>query len=392
MNYRTGALSFAFFTILICCRTESNETKSISKDIFTLNPIKEINFRIDSITPLNSISMWYFEGKNNEPYFSYAVNKFKYKIFSLTEQNEVFGVNIKKEGPDGISSVRGGLFPLNENEFLIGEMSTPHIYRIDREGNILGKYNYAIDSKYGRNTDAGTTRFGNKPFVVENGKIYGGDFFFGPWGNWEESYVFSKPLILEIDTTNGGTGSTLPITLPKNLWDNGARLPLPLYDFAQGHFVLSITGDHNVYKVGFDGTISSYRAKSRYINEFEDYPLKATPPEYFKYYVLNGAYNSIIYDKYRDIYYRFVILPDNPNEEIDWLRAKKHPKRSSIIILDNEFRVLGETLLPKDKHYIYNSFVSRDGLYISNSHLDNPEIKEDILTFTLFKYEQYHDK
>lgn len=53
----------------------------------------------------------------------------------------------------------------------------------------------------------------------------------------------------------------------------------------------------------------------------------------------------------------------------------------SIIILNEDFEIIGETLFPD---YTYNSrlmFVREDGLYISTSHFMNPNYSDDILSF-----------
>ena len=60
-------------------------------------------------------------------------------------------------------------------------------------------------------------------------------------------------------------------------------------------------------------------------------------------------------------------------------------KNFSIIILDKDFKKIGETMFPD---YTYNSnimFIHEDGLYISDSHYLNPEFSDDELSFRLFK-------
>lgn len=376
-------LSTILFAFASCSKT-SDQGHSNPQEL-SLLPDGQITIPLDSITPLNSLSVWYFKGTNGKGYLSYAVNKHRYKIFDLARGEEEFEINILKEGPNAITSVRGGLFPIDENQFLIGEGALPNIYRLDKYGKILQKINYEIESKYGRNTDAGTTLYGPKPFIFSEGKLYGADFFFGPWGRWDEDYVFSKKLILEIDTTKGGSGRALPITLPKDLWSDGPRLPLTLYDYANEKFIFSIYGDHNLHTVNKTGEMNSYPAKSKYIESFKDFDLKGNPSDFFKYSVINGTYSNILYDKFRNLYYRFVIHAHNPNENIDWLRGKKHPRKVSIIILDENFIVKGETLLPTNKHNIYNLFITPEGLNISNSHPDNPNLNEDVLSFTTYK-------
>jgi len=60
----------------------------------------------------------------------------------------------------------------------------------------------------------------------------------------------------------------------------------------------------------------------------------------------------------------------------------------SIIILNRDFQIIGETLFPE---YIYNPgvmFVRKDGLYISASHFKNPEYSDDILKLVCFRLEK----
>lgn len=60
----------------------------------------------------------------------------------------------------------------------------------------------------------------------------------------------------------------------------------------------------------------------------------------------------------------------------------------SIIILDNQFNIIGETLFPE---YTYNSnliFIREDGIYISNSHFMNPTFNDDVLSFHKFELKQ----
>lgn len=59
-------------------------------------------------------------------------------------------------------------------------------------------------------------------------------------------------------------------------------------------------------------------------------------------------------------------------------------KNLSIMVLDKDFNVLGETMFPD---YTYNSklmIIREDGLYISDSHYMNPDFNDDVLSFKKF--------
>lgn len=93
-----------------------------------------------------------------------------------------------------------------------------------------------------------------------------------------------------------------------------------------------------------------------------------------------------MYDKYRDVYYRIAELPYElkQNESpFDDPRGRKF----SIIILDKDLDIIGETKFPGNKYFYRMSFVGRDGLYISENNLANPEFDENKLVFACFKLE-----
>ena len=104
-----------------------------------------------------------------------------------------------------------------------------------------------------------------------------------------------------------------------------------------------------------------------------------------------GKYHNFMYDKYRNVYYRIAELPYEfkQNESpFDDPRGREF----SIIIFDKDFNIIGETKFPGNKYFYKMSFVGRDGLYISENNLANPEFDEDKLVFACFKLEDLKDK
>lgn len=93
-----------------------------------------------------------------------------------------------------------------------------------------------------------------------------------------------------------------------------------------------------------------------------------------KHFTSNYALIGLVYDKYRDVYYRFVRHPGN-----------SIPMRCSIAVMDNTFR----TLFYYDIPYDYSPgryFVDKDGLLIANNNKylkDNSKLIFD--RFTLIK-------
>ena len=132
------------------------------------------------------------------------------------------------------------------------------------------------------------------------------------------------------------------------------------------------------------GQIEKKKAKSKYLDNVTVF---RSNEEDFQRMVKaqceHASYGKIVYDKYRDVYYRFAYPPcdasDYSGDYVELLRSGR--KSFAILILDNQLNVVGETSFPA---YTYNSnlsFILEDGLYVSLNHIKNPDYSDDILRF-----------
>ena len=51
------------------------------------------------------------------------------------------------------------------------------------------------------------------------------------------------------------------------------------------------------------------------------------------------------------------------------------------MILDKDFKVIGEPLFPENIYIPVMFFILKDGLYISDNNFQNPEFNENVLSF-----------
>jgi len=153
----------------------------------------------------------------------------------------------------------------------------------------------------------------------------------------------------------------------------------------KAEIIVSFPLDPNVYVYNKNGNmVKVVNAPCSYflgkITPFEH------PGEEEKYSYNEDKYEQIIYDKYRDIYYRFATkgvagkIPVSSE-----MLYKGLFKPLYIIILDKNLSKIGEVELPENSYYFLNSFVSTDGLYISNSHPNNSNKSENQLTFSCYQ-------
>ena len=100
--------------------------------------------------------------------------------------------------------------------------------------------------------------------------------------------------------------------------------------------------------------------------------------------MLTGYYSGIKYDRYRKLYYRLAV---HPIDLVNVQNQRNHlkDKQLSVIVLDENFKIVGETLLPTKRHLYTTWFVGEAGLYISNHNRSNSLIGENVLSFTIYE-------
>ena len=113
-------------------------------------------------------------------------------------------------------------------------------------------------------------------------------------------------------------------------------------------------------------TIKPYSNKKEFILNLKE--------EYIKYYKQNYAYNDIAYDKRRKLYYRLAIFPNK-----NYGKSSNNTRKKSLIVLDKNFKFIGEVVLPTDKNY-FNLIDTDYGLAISYY-----DFNKNTYGFTLFK-------
>jgi hypothetical protein len=97
-------------------------------------------------------------------------------------------------------------------------------------------------------------------------------------------------------------------------------------------------------------------------------------------------YGNLVYDKYRNVYYRIAYPGGEMEEDVNYLEIyRTGRKKFSIIILDENLNVVGETLFPEYTYMSNVLFIDENGLHIRTNHSKNPEFNEDVFIFDCFE-------
>lgn len=298
-------------------------------------------------------------------------------VFSFDNQKLKHIYNFPKEGSNGILSPSGFFFDEND-VFHVMSGRIPVFYKIDSTSNISSKLDYGLTSDKKRVLPSGA-RTGFE-VVNKDGKLYLPLF--------DTDYIDGIRPYLIIDKTNNDikysdidfvriTSKEIPLIDNTYWWCYNDQEFIYSYEFDDR---LAIhTPESSEYKF--------VNAKSQYIDE-----LRQVIPENKDLYqkperIMNNAcYGPILYDRYREVYYRIAYLNSDCTPVDDWMGYAQCGRGNfSIMVLDKDFNLIGESLFPECAKYSVNGiFVAPDGLYVNRSHCYDPEYSDDVLRYERF--------
>lgn len=192
-------------------------------------------------------------------------------------------------------------------------------------------------------------------------------------------------------------GSTRYLGRRSGIYDQGyhvAGTNSMVFGDYNGHLnqvVYSFRQDHTVYLSDHNGRVKIHPVGSEFFQDIE--PLSedfregleqevSGAPMVGEYIRTMPKYGRILYDPWRNVYYRFTNLPRNKEEYL----ANPYQIKPSVIIINAEFLKIGEVKMDIDQLYssakLYDAFVSKEGLMIPwKSETSEDEFK--LMTFEL---------
>jgi len=140
--------------------------------------------------------------------------------------------------------------------------------------------------------------------------------------------------------------------------------------YAQKSMLYNFPISHNIYVYDLEAQeVREHKGGSSLIEKITPYGTtkkynSIEQTDYLKYYFEQPSYEKVLHDPYRSLYYRFVGLP---SEQFDIKDFNTYKKRIAVIIFDENFQFLGETLLD-EQHEPWRAFVNKKGLHIISEY------------------------
>lgn len=324
----------------------------------------EIKFELDSLTAHLYNASQFIEEKNC---YSFLSNTNEIIYYNYNSKTIVSKTPIKTDSPCSYEYI-------NEDSIIIANYKTNSIYIINQEGNILNEISIRKDIKY---YPFPMTKIA--PIINSNNNIY---LFGNICGEYEDENKDNRKIVSIINKSSGTTVSKVayPDIYEKNWGGALFRWVYADYNPIDNMIILSFPADHYIYTTDLSlNTINAYYAGSSFINATE-YIKKTksadlTSDERSKHFVETNSYSRIVHDKYNNVYYRICELKSKYKNIPIW------EKELVIIILDHQFKIIGETYIGSlPSQYRESIFITKEGL-----HLPQKNIDENKLMFNIYK-------
>lgn len=380
------------FLISASCSESYQENPYYEKKYETVELTEEgeLIIALDSLTPYYTDCIQYYETptSNDSTNFLITFNKPRSTIDFYSYRKELaefsFRINLKDTSIPNPNNIDGFSY-INGDSIVVVSSSTNKFFLISDRGVVLNEFQ--IRSNVLSNFFSNPIISTNNPVYKLKNRIYISGFL-------GQKIDIMKKLNPKVDNLNIQvsleTGTILPQLSYSDAYLDKRWSPNMLYFYRcynedTKNFVYSFPADHNLMVTNLEGDPTYFLAGSKYFKDI--YTLKksevSSSTDREIYYYKTPSYGPVIYDKFQKVYYR-VALQRISEEDLNSKDAIKSTiKQVSIIILDEKFKKIGETVLPRFSYTETMFFVNERGLHLGK--WEKSKINEDELVFGVFK-------
>ena len=377
----TKKIFLIVFTFLVgvsfSCKKESKKTinKELTKEsILILNDT--INFTIpDSIpSPFSRSNLFW---NSNEKYVGFLgdQNGNEIKIHVLNIENGFwFNVKLLTEGPNQVYGM--GSFTFNDDDTLTYfPVITPKILKINFQGEVLSSYEYSDKYKHAINNAV------FKPDILLDNSSVG--FLTMEFLDMDEISSYDKAKLYTIFEFKNEKAKHIikhPEEFLDNAWSSNDRGMTAVYN--NDKIILNFSKSHFVYSYDLQGNlIEKINVKVKGIGDAT--PLNKSKSGDAMAVMLKteatGKYSSLIYDKWKRVYYRIGTFYDSPlfePKDFKELTAMRNKLTYVIVTLDEDFGVIGTDYFNHLETNLNNGsyFVNENGLYLNMINRNNENL------------------
>ena len=267
----------------------------------------------------------------------------------------------------------------NRDSIFIFDSWAAKVSLLNQSGTVINKYDLAINGlNDGYAVPQGSTQ---RPLLFWEGHLYLAGLLL-PW----QGVDINENQFIKYDVKTKEIEYLLKRPDVYNEYNWGKNVMYYLnYDFdpEDGKFLFSFNNyDHLIVTDLNFRSRSEHFTGSKHFDELTPFSKKVSydwkPDEIEEYNFQNPRYWAVIHDKYRDVTYRFVLRPNSRED----FKAGVRNMKTSLLILDKQYKKIGEYEFNRAKYDSRIYFVTEEGIHFANK--EKFAENEDEMVFDLF--------
>ncbi|CAK7044219.1 MAG: hypothetical protein PARBB_02238 [Parabacteroides distasonis] len=351
----------------------------------------KLSFTLEDNTTLLIKAMFLYTDPDGREYLTFQNDKEPQIFFyDIQTQRLAKKLELEREGSDGVGRTIG-YYIKNMDEIFLTSAMTPEFYVVDGAGKLLRKMDVRKWTDFPL-WPFPSISFRNTSVFFVGDKVYLYQDFNRQLGF--DDFLAKSPLTIMYDTLTHEvmvSDFKYPLIRTESDLAEGRTCSVEFSccrEYDGKRVIYSFGADEDLYVTNLENRLErKVKAKSRYIDDVTRLNMR---PADIKAALRKMSevplYGNLLYDKYRDVYYRVAYPETEVDPSLDggdlWQFGRS---RFSIMILDKDLRVIGETLFPDNIYISTLMFIREDGLYISDSHFLNSDFSDDELRFHRFE-------
>jgi hypothetical protein len=356
------------------------------KDSVDLREENMISFPTDSVMPLSTHSLEIFTDSALRRYFT-MLNEYNGSIYVYDYDTRKFlrKILLYYKGKDSVGNPEYYSYHfLNFDSIVICNKWFGRVYLVNPAGHVLGMYQFGMPLNGLQVT--GPDPSAERPMFVVGRQLYLPGRLFDL--NTKDHTRLMTALTVDLESKSQHRFLPRPAFYNTGTWSPNQFELYQTYDNLRHLITYSFAADPYVIQTDLQGKIlSRHYLGSKYFDTIKPFLPEMLPENQIdldtleEYDYISPSFNKIIFDPYRNVYYRTTRLALTKDQYVN-ANQRFFPKET-IIICDTAFRKIGETMLPDRTYNTQMIFVTSEGLHIAK--LPEKQPAEDKLEFSIFK-------
>ncbi|ADR21852.1 hypothetical protein MATR_05150 [Marivirga tractuosa] len=359
-------------SILNSCQ-KSYQNAENSQTNFALEIASSLTFDLDNTKTAYNRGVQVYPSQNPQYLLLFHSHGKYTSIYDLKSQDLLNENQFDFEGSKSVPKSINFAYTHNFDSIFLFDPLPQQIYLVDSAGNNIDQFGLQLEDLHYTYPD------GIHPAYFKKTKLY-----LPTYPSPMENATSSDYGMVEFDIARKslGTKYNLSEKYDEGFWDKHSyRKAISTFNEDNNSIIMSFPNDEYIYVTDAQGNKSKHFGGSSEMKTLKPLAgeLYNDDERTFRIQAEQGFYSGLKYDRWRKVYYRFAYNPISKFADRSTLG-----KNASIIILNNEFKIIGESPINAKKYSFGINFINEDGLYFFNNYQYEKE-DDSQFSFDLFK-------